>query len=329
MNREVRWAVTGLITSLAVSVSFAQDAAASYPSRTISFVVPYAAGGSSDTRARQVATKLAVILSKSVIVENKPGAAGNIGTEYIARANPDGHVIGIGNFAPLSVNKALFLKLGYDPSRDLVPVVLLEKGPLALLVSSKSSFKSVGDLVTWSKTNAGQATYASAGPGGAFHLAGELLEEATGTPMLHVPYKGGAPATNDLLAGNVTFMFDMVPAALPYLKSAPPKARALAVANETRLPQLPDVPTFAELGYKDFAVSNWFGVVAPKGIPAPIVAKLNAAINQALLEPDLRERIQSQGNVVGGGSPEDFTKFISTETARWADVIKRHNIKPE
>jgi tripartite-type tricarboxylate transporter receptor subunit TctC len=270
-----------------------------------------------------------VILGKPVIVENKPGAAGNIGTEYIARAKPDGHVIGLGNFAPLSVNKALFPKLGYDPSLDLAPVVLLEKGPLALLVSSKSPFKSVNDLVTWSKANAGQMTYASAGPGGAFHLAGELLEEAAGTPMLHVPYKGGAPATNDLLAGNVTFMFDMVPAAMPYLKSAPPKARALAVANETRLPQFPNVPAFAELGYKDFAVSNWFGVVVPKGTPAPIVAKLNAAINQALQEPDLRDRIQSQGNIVGGGSPEDFTRFVAAETARWTDVIKRHNIKPE
>ncbi len=314
---------------LPATQAMAQDAAA-YPSRSISLVVPYAAGGSSDTRARQVATKLAVILGKPVVVENKPGAAGNIGTDYIAKANPDGHVIGIGNFAPLSVNKALFPKLNYDPATDLLPVGLIEKGPLVLIVSSdKSPFKTFNDLVVYGKTNPGQLTYASAGSGGAFHLAGEILQDTVGIKMLHVPYKGGGPATNDLLGGSVSFMFDMVPASLPYLTGPAPRARALAIANETRLPQLPNVPTFAELGLKGLEVSNWFGIVAPKGTPKAIVAKLNDALNRALKEPELSERIAAQGNVVGGGTPEQFAAFVAAETARWTKVIKTNDIRPE
>jgi len=329
-RRNLICAAIGLTLTLSTGHSMAQDPAPDYPSKAISMVVPYAAGGSSDTRARQVAAKLATYLGKPVIVENKPGAAGNIGTEYIARANPDGHVIGIGNFAPLSVNKALFPKLNYNPATDLVPVALIEKGPLVLMVSSdKSDFKSYADLVKWGKANPGKLNYASAGAGGAFHLAGELLEDAAGLQMVHIPYRGGGPATTDLIAGNVNFMFDMIPASLPYLKASPPKARALAIANEKRLPQLPDVPTFAELGVKGMEVSNWFGIVAPKGTPPAVVAKLNAAINRALKEPDLAERITSQGNVIGGGTPEEFGSFITAETARWSKVIKEKDIRPE
>lgn len=312
------------------TASFAADDAANFPSKSISLIVPYAAGGSSDTRARQVGAKLAMLLGKPVIVENKPGAAGNIGTEYISKAPPDGHVIGIGNFAPLAVNKALFPKLNYNPATDLVPVALIEKGPLVLVVSAeKSPFKSYSELVAWGKANPGKLNYASAGPGGAFHLAGEMLEDVAGLQMVHIPYKGGAPATTDLIAGNVNFMFDMVPAVLPYLKANPPKARALAVANETRLPQLPDVPTFAELGVKGMEMSNWFGIVAPKGTPPAIVAKLNDAINKALKSPDLAERITSQGNVVGGGTPEEFATFVASETKRWTKIVNEKDIRPE
>jgi len=318
------------IAFLSASSFAADDPAATFPSKNISLVVPYAAGGSSDTRARQVGAKLATILGKPVIVENKPGAAGNIGTEYIAKAPADGHVIGIGNFAPLAVNKALFPKLNYNPATDLVPVALIEKGPLVLLVSAeKSPFKSYAELVAWGKANPGKLNYASAGPGGAFHLAGEMLEDVAGLQMVHIPYKGGAPATTDLIAGNVNFMFDMVPAAMPYLKATPPKARALAVANDKRLAQLPDVPTFSELGVKGMEMSNWFGIVAPKGTPPAIVAKLNDAINKALKEPDLTERITSQGNVVGGGTPEEFAAFVASETKRWTKIVNEKDIRPE
>jgi tripartite-type tricarboxylate transporter receptor subunit TctC len=307
----------------------AQDAAASFPSKAITLIVPYAAGGSSDTRARQVGDKLAVILGKPVVIENKPGGNGNIGTDFIARAAPDGHTIGIGNFAPLAVNKSLFPKLSYDP-KDLVPVALIERGPLVLVVSAeKSPYKSLKELIAASKAAPGKLSYASAGSGGSFHLAGELFNIVSATDAVHIPYRGGGPATNDLLGGTVHYMFDMLPASMGYIKAEPQRMRPLALAHDRRLPSLPDVPTFAELGIKDMEISNWFGIVAPKGTPPAIVARLNQAINKALQEPDLVKRITDPGNVVGGGTPQDFANLIAAESARWAKVIKDRNITPD
>jgi tripartite-type tricarboxylate transporter receptor subunit TctC len=328
-RRRVLLAAAG-IAALSPLAAAAQDAAKDYPSKTITLVVPYAAGGSSDTRARQLGEKLQKILGKPVIIDNKAGGNGNIGTDAIARATPDGHTIGVGNFAPLTVNKALNPKLTYDPKTDLVPVVLVEKGPVVLLVSNdKSPYKTAKDLVSAAKAAPGKLSYASAGSGGAYHLAGEMFNVSTGTSGVHIPYKGGGPATNDLLGGTVDYMFDMVPAALGYLKATPPKMRALAVASDKRLPALPDVPTFAELGIKDMEISNWFGIVAPKGTPPAIVAKLNLAINKALQEPDLAQRITSMGNVIGGGSSQDFAKFIDAESARWTKLIKERGIRAD
>jgi tripartite-type tricarboxylate transporter receptor subunit TctC len=320
-------AALGAVT--AVQPALAQDAAKDYPAKVITMVVPYAAGGSSDTRARQLAEKIGGYLGKTVIVENKPGAGGNIGTEAIARAAPDGYTIGIGNFAPLSVNKALFPKMGYDAIRDLAPIILIERGPLVLVVPEKSPLKTMKDFIANAKANSGKVSYASAGSGGAYHLAGELLEDTIGTKMIHVPYKGGGPAVNDLIAGTVDFMFDMLPSTTPYIKSTPPRMRALAVATDKRLPQLPDVPTLAESGLQGMEMSNWFGVIAPKGVPAPIIAKLNAALNKALHDPELAQRITSPGNIIGGGTPEAFASFIASEASRWQKLIKERDIKPE
>jgi tripartite-type tricarboxylate transporter receptor subunit TctC len=243
-RRVAVWLAVVLASSAALP-ALAQDAR-DYPSKLITLIVPYAAGGSSDTRARQLAEKVGGYLGKTVIVDNKPGAGGNIGTEAIARARPDGYTIGIGNFAPLAVNKALFPRMGYDAQRDLAPVILIERGPLVLVVPEKSPFKTLQDLMAHARAHSGQVSYASAGSGGAYHLAGELLEVTLGAKMIHVPYKGGGPAVNDLIAGTVDFMFDMLPSTTPYLKATPPRMRALAVATEQRLPQLPEVPTLAE-----------------------------------------------------------------------------------
>jgi tripartite-type tricarboxylate transporter receptor subunit TctC len=319
-------ASTALFVPFAVS---AQDLAKDFPNKTITMIVPYAAGGSSDVRARQVAQKIAVYLGQPVIVENKPGANGNIGTNAIAKATPDGHTIGIGNLAPLAVNKTLFPNTPFDAATDLVPVILLEKGPLVLVVNDKSPHKSLKDLIAGLKSAPGKHSYASAGAGGSFHLAGELFKSSVGVFSLHIPYRGGAPATNDLLAGQVDYMFDMVPAALPYLKAAQPKMQPLAVAHDKRLASLPNVPTFEELGIKDMVISNWFGIVAPKGTPKPIVDKLNQAINRALQEPDLAQRITTPGNLVGGGDSKAFADLIASETRRWTTLIKEKGIKPE
>lgn len=322
-------AVSAVLCALGAALpALAQDAK-DYPSKVITLIVPYAAGGSSDTRARQLAEKVGGYLGKAVVVENKTGAGGNIGTEAIARASPDGYTIGIGNFAPLSVNKALFPRMGYDAQRDLAPVILIERGPLVLVVPEKSPFKTMKDLMVHARANSGRVSYASAGSGGAYHLAGELLEDTLGTKMIHVPYRGGGPAVNDLIAGTVDFMFDMLPSTTPYIKATPPRMRALAVATDKRLAQLPEVPTLAELGLAGMEMSNWFGVVAPKATPAPIVAKLNAAFNRALQDPELAQRITGPGNIIGGGTPEAFASFIASEAQRWQKLIKERDIKPE
>lgn len=316
------------VTCLALlgSVAHAEDAA-KFPAKPLTLIVPYAPGGSSDTRARQIGARMAAALGQPVIVENKAGAGGNIGTDAIAKAAPDGYTFGMGNFAPLSVNKALLSKMPFDAEKDLLPIVLIERGPLVLVVNEKSPFKSFKDLVAYGKANPDKINYASAGTGGAYHLAGELLSQATGVPMVHIPYKGGGPATTDLLAGQVSFMFDMAPAVLPFIQQH--KMRPLAVAHEARLPQLPDVPTLSELGLKDMAMSNWFGLVAPKGTPPAIVAKLNEAANKALTDPGVVEAIRGPGNVIGGGTPEQFATFVGGERARWSKIVKERNIKPD
>ncbi|NML44074.1 tripartite tricarboxylate transporter substrate binding protein [Ramlibacter sp. G-1-2-2] len=307
--------------------AFAQ---ANYPNRPITLIVPYAAGGSSDARARQVAQKISGYLGQQVIVDNKPGGNGNIGTAAIAKAAPDGYTIGIGNLAPLTVNRTLMPSATpFDAATDLVPVVLLERGPLVLVVNEKSPYKSAKQLVDALKAQPTKFSYASAGSGGAFHLAGELFKSVTATTATHIPYKGGGPAMNDMLSGQVDYMFEMVPSALGYLTAQPPKLRALAVATEKRLPSLPEVPTFAEQGISNMVISNWFGIVAPKGTPKTVVDKLNEAVNRALREPDLLKRITDPGNVVGGGSPAQFAEFINGETARWTQLIKEKGIQAE
>jgi tripartite-type tricarboxylate transporter receptor subunit TctC len=315
-------AAAGLV--LAGLAAHAAEDPAKFPSKVMTLVVPYAPGGSSDVRARMLAAKMSATLGQTIIVENKAGAGGNIGTGAIAHAAPDGYTFGIGNFAPLSVNKAMMPKMPFDPEKDLAPIILIERGPLVLVVPEKSPFKTFNELITYGKAHPDKINFASAGTGGAYHLAGELLAQSTGVPMVHVPYKGGGPATTDLLAGQVTFMFDMAPAVLPHIKEH--KMRALAVAHEKRLAQLPDVPTLGELGLKDMVMSNWFGLVAPKGTPPAIIAKLNDAANKALKEPDVVKAITEPGNILAGGTPEQFQSFVNSETARWTKVVKDKHI---
>jgi tripartite-type tricarboxylate transporter receptor subunit TctC len=302
-------------------------AQSSYPNKPITFIVPYGAGGGSDSRSRQIAQKMSVILKQAIVVENKPGAGGNIGTEMIARAAPDGYTIGMGNFAPLAVNKTLFGNLRYDPEKDLTPIVLIERGPLVLVVNPSSPYKSVQDLVKAAKAKPGTLTFSSGGIGGTHQLSAELFKINAGIDMIHAPYKSGAAALMDLMANNVTMMFDQMYSAMPGIKSD--KLRPLAITSKSRSPLLPNVPTFAELGYPKVEVLNWQGLIAPKGTPKEIIDKLNFAANEALKDPQIREQMLSQGNEIGGGSPSEFATFIKSESAKWGTVVKTANIRPE
>jgi len=303
------------------------SAQSNYPNKPINFIVPYGAGGGADSRSRQIAQKMSVILGQPIIVDNKPGAGGNIGTEFISRAAPDGYTIGMGNFAPMAVNKTLFGNLRYDPERDITPITLIEKGPLVLVVNPNSPYKTVKDIVDAAKAKPGELTFSSGGIGGSHQLSAELFKQSAGIDMIHVPYKSGSAGLTDLMAGNVTMMFDQMYSAMPSIKAE--KLRPIAITSKKRSPLLPNVPSFAEAGYPKVEVLNWQGVIAPKGTPKAIIDKLNAAANEALKDPQLRELMLSQGNEIGGGTPADFAALIKSESAKWSTVVKIANIKPE
>lgn len=303
----------------------AQAQTSTYPAKSISVVVSFSAGGNNDLRARQLGVPVGAALGQTIVVENKPGASGNIGHDLVARAQPDGYTLGIGAMGPMTVNPALFPKMSFDPAKDLVPVVLIEKAPLVLMTRTEKPFKSLKDVVAAAKAKPGDVSIGNAGTGGAHHLSAELLEDSTDIKVLHVPYKGGGPAATALLSGEIDLMFEQTYAALPSIQAG--KTRALAVTSDKRLPSLPDVPTMAELGYPQVTVSNWLGIVAPKGTPPAIVNKLNDVFNKALAMPDVRQKIAGPGNVVGGGSPEEFAAFVAAETKRWSALIKAKGIK--
>ena len=312
------------VTFAAFAPAHAQS---NYPSKPISFVVPYAAGGSSDTRSRQLAQQLSAKLNVPVVVENKPGASGNIGTGFIARATPDGYTIGLGNFAPLAVNKALYGKsLGFDPEKDIAPIALIERGALVLGVNAKSPYSDFASLLDAAKADPQKLNYASTGAGGASHLVSELLKVNSGLSATHVPYRGGAPAANDLLGGSVDFYLELASLFMPHTSGDQPRLKLLAVSAEQRLKALPDVPTFEELGVKDMVASNWFGVIAPAGTPQDNLDVLNQHINEALKDPTYRRIVESQGAEVAGGTPQAFATFIDDESARWKELIRAQDI---
>jgi tripartite-type tricarboxylate transporter receptor subunit TctC len=303
------------------------QAQTNYPNKPITVVVPYGAGGSADSRSRQLAQKMSVILKQPFVIDNKPGAGGNIGTEFVARSTPDGYTIGMGNFAPMAVNKTLFGNLRYDPETDLIPIILIEKGPLVLVVNPNSPYKTIQDIVTAAKAKPGTLTFSSGGIGGSHQLSAELFMQNAGIQMIHVPYKSGSAGLTDLMGGNVDMMFDQMYSAVPSIRAD--KLRPIAITSKKRSLLFPNVPSFAELGYPKVEVLNWQGFIAPAGTPKPIIDALNKAANEALKDPQLRELMLSQGNEIGGGTPADFAALIKSEATKWSAVVKAGNIKPE
>ncbi len=313
-----------LAPSLATQWAQAQD---KYPSKTINWICPYAAGGNADSRSRQVAKAMSAILGQPIIIDNKAGAGGNIGTEIIARSRPDGYTIGMGNFAPLAVNHALFKKLNFDPLNDLVPIALIERGPLILMVRNDSPYKSVKDIVAAAKAEPGKLSYASGGIGGSHHLSGALFEHTAGIDMIHAPYKSGSAGATDLMGGQVQMMFEQMYVAMPAIQGG--RMRALGITSKNRSPLLPNLPTMGEQGYPAVEVLNWQGLIGPKGLPADIIKLLNSACNQALQTAEVKEKILSQGNELGGGTPELFAALIKSEAPRWGKVVRDAKIEPE
>lgn len=302
-------------------MSFAQD---KYPSKPITIICPYPAGGNTDQRSRQFGRFMSTALGQPIVVDNRGGAGGNIGTELIARAKPDGYTIGMGNFAPLAVNPTMMKKMNFDPQKDLAPICLIERGPLILMVRPDSPFKSVKDIITAARAKPGHLNYANGGQGGSHHLAAEMFKMMAGVFITNIPYKGGAPAAMDLMGGQVDMMFEQMYAASANIRAN--KLRALAIISLTRSPLFPDVPTMAEQGFPGFEISNWQGFVAPAATPPAIIKLLNEVTNKALADPTIKAQMLAQGNELGGGTPEQFAAHIKAEAARWSKVVRAAGI---
>ncbi len=315
-----RW-TSGVALAALASLAWAQ----AYPTKPIRLVVPFPAGGTTDILARAAAQKLTEAWGQTVIVDNRPGAGGNIGSELVAKAAPDGYTLEMGTVGTHAINASLYAKMPYDHVKDFVPVILVAGVPNVLVVHPSVPVHSVAELIAYAKANPGKLNFASSGSGTSIHLSGELFKVMAGVQMAHVPYKGSAPAVQDLLGGQVQLMFDNLPSSLPHIKAG--KLRALAVTSATRASALPDVPTVAEAGLPGFEASSWFGVLAPAGTPPAIVAKLNAEIAKWLATPEAQEKLSAQGANIASGTPEDFAKHIAGETTKWAKVVKESGAK--
>ena len=316
-----------LAASMPGSAVHAQEAAANYPSRPIRIIVPYPPGGAVDPVARAIAQRLLAAWSQPVIVDNRPGGNTFIAAEATARAPADGYTLLVAAVGTLAVNPALYAKLPYDVSRDYAPIAKLADLPLILVVPPNSPIHSVKELVDQARANPGKLTFASGGTGQGTHLAGELFKAMAGVSMVHVPYKGNAPAVLDVMAGRVDMIFDGMAASLSNVKAG--KLRALAVTTPRRSAAMPELPTVAEAALPGFDVGSWFGLLAPAGTPEPIINKLNEAVVRILREPEMITMMTGLGLEPAPSTPDEFARYIRNESAKWSQVIKDANIKAE
>lgn len=315
---------TLLLGSAALS---AWPAVQAQSSKTLRLIVPFPPGGSTDILARAVASRLGPALGQTVIIDNKPGAGGSLGAAEAARAEADGNTLLMGHIGTLAVNPALYPKLAYDPIKSFVPVAWVARVPNVLVVTASSPLKTLAEMVAKAKAEPGRMTYSSGGNGSAAHIAFEYLKLKARFFMLHIPYRGTAPSVTDLLGGQVDATFTGGPAVLPHVRSG--RLRALAVSSPQRLSVLPDVPTVAESGYPGFDADQWYGIVAPAGTPAAMVARLNAEINKALQTPSVAQQLAGEGALATPATPKAFGDLIAHEIPRWAEVVKAGNVKPD
>jgi tripartite-type tricarboxylate transporter receptor subunit TctC len=300
--------------------------AQTYPSRPLRIIVPYAAGGAVDIVTRSIGQPLSEALKQPVIVDNRPGASANIGMEMVAKAKPDGYTLLMASNG-IATNMALFPNLGFDGRHDFAPIAKIGYAPLIIVVPASSPAKSLKDLIAMAKAEPGKLTHASAGNGSSGHLAGELLKSTAKIDVLHVPYKGGAPAITDLLGERISFMPINPVEVIAHIRAG--RLRALAVASDKRIPLLPDVPTAGEAGLPGFEATVWWGLVAPAGSPQEIVRKLNEETNKALADPAIANKLGELGVVITPGTPEQFAGFIKSQTELWSAVVKSAGIRPD
>ena len=306
--------------------SGAADKGVTYPTKPARLIVPLTAGGPTDILARIIATPLTDALGQPVIVDNRPGAGGNIGAEIAAKAPPDGYTLFMGTSGPLAINSTLYPKLPYDPIRDFAPIILAASAPFVVIVNLAVPVSSMKDLIALAKAKPGQLNYGSV-PGSASHLSTELFKMTAGVNIVHIPYKGAAPATTDVMAGQIQLSFASTPGSIPVVKAG--KVKALAVTSAKRISKLPDVPTLAEAALPGYEASVWYGVVAPARTPQEIVRRLNKEITRIVAEPTHRDRMLAGDFEPTTSTPEQFAQFIKSETAKWGKVVRASGAKGE
>jgi tripartite-type tricarboxylate transporter receptor subunit TctC len=311
--------------AVCLALGLSAGAAAQFPDRPLRLIVPQAPGSATDTVARILAPEMSKALGQPVVVENRPGGALTIGIDVVAKSAPDGYTIGMGPIGALAITRHMVAKLPYDIERDLQPVALVAKGHLLLAVSPSLPVKSARELIELAKKSPGRLVNASSSNGSPGHVAGELFKTMTGTEIVHVPYKGGAMAINDLIAGHVQVIFESLNSIAPHARSG--KVRALAVSGARRSPGFPELPTIAEAGVPGYEAGTWSGVIGPGGLPPAVLAKLNAAVNEAIRSPLFTDRFALIGDEPAGGTPQDFADTIRRDSARWGEVVRRSGAK--
>lgn len=318
-----------LLTAALLAAALLRPEAASaqeFPTKPIKLVVPFAAGGPADTIARAVAEKMQGIVKQPVVIDNRAGAGGAVGTKAVAQAEPDGYTIGISTAGALAISVSMQEAIGYDPRKDLRALTLAASVPELLVVGKTVPAKTLPELLALAKAKSNSLNYASSGAGSMPHLAGELLKQYGKVEMAHVPYRGAAPAVTDLLAGQVDLMFMDIAVLLPHVRAG--TIKAVAIGSAKRSDSLPDLPTTAEVGLPQVVADNWYGIVAPSKTPQPIVDKLHAALVASLTSPEVKEKLALQGAVVVGNTPDEFAAYIRSEIDKWAEVVKAAGVKP-
>ena len=310
----------------AASLAAAAAQAQTWPSKPVRYVVPFPPAGATDITARIIADKVSAPLGQSVVVENRPGAAGNVGSEFVAKSAPDGYTM-LQVTVAQSISATLYAKLNYDLEKDLAPAAMVALVPNVMIVNSSLPAKSVAEFIALAKAKPGKINFASSGSGTSIHMCAEMFKMLTGVDIVHVPYKGSGPALADLLGGQVDVMFDNLTSSIGHIRGG--KLRALAVTTVTRYPELPDVPTMQEAGVAGYEATAWFGIMVPKGTPREIVMRINGEVNKALAQVDVKEKLAQQGALARSWTPEEFGSFIHNEIVKWAKVVKASGAKVE
>lgn len=316
-----------LATLATLLIALSGTAQAVYPDRAVKLVVPYPPGGSTDIVARAVGQKLGELMNTQVVIENKGGASGMIGSVQVAKSAPDGYTLLMTASGPHSINVSLFKDIAYDPVKDFSPIILTAVYPLLMVVNAEHPATSVSEFIAWAKANKGKVNFCSIGPGTPSHLAGELFQSMAGIEMTHIPYKGSSQAITDMLAGQCSVLFDSALSSGPQVKGG--KLRAIGIGSKERVDSWSLIPTISESGLNGYEAYTWTALVAPAATPRPIIDQLNAEAAKVLATPSFMEMIKAQGAVVGGGSPEDLARFTESEIAKWGKVIRDGNIKPQ